>query len=50
MSKIEIVGEKPLLQGVLSLLRELGIFQIEPATVGFIEKEWEKDVRSFMLD
>jgi V/A-type H+/Na+-transporting ATPase subunit I len=50
MSKIEIVGEKPLLQQVLSLLRELGIFQIEPATVGFIEKEWEKDVRSFMLD
>jgi len=50
MSKIEIVGEKPLLQGVLALLRELGIFQIEPATVGFIEKEWEKDVRSFMLD
>lgn len=50
MSKIELVGEKPLLQEVLSLLRELGIFQIEPATVGFIEKEWEKDVRSFMLD
>ena len=50
MSKIEIVGEKPLLQEVLTLLRELGIFQIEPATVGFIEKEWEKDVRSFMLD
>lgn len=50
MSKIELVGEKPLLQEVLSLLRALGIFQIEPATVGFIEKEWEKDVRSFMLD
>ena len=50
MSKIEIVGEKPLLQEVLSLLREQGIFQIEPANVGFIEQEWEKDVRSFMLD
>ncbi len=38
MSKVEIVGAKGLLQDVLSLLRELGIFQIEPATVGFIEE------------
>ena len=50
MSKVEVVGEKPLLQGVLSLLRELGIFQIDPANVEFIEKNREKDLRSFMPD
>jgi V/A-type H+-transporting ATPase subunit I len=50
MSKIEIVGEKGLLQEVLALLRELGIFQIEPATVGFIEEGREEDIRSFMPD
>jgi V/A-type H+-transporting ATPase subunit I len=50
MSKVEIVGAKGLLQDVLSLLRELGIFQIEPATVGFIEAGREHDIRSFMPD
>ena len=50
MSKVEIVGAKGLLQDVLSLLRELGIFQIEPATVGFIEEGHERDIRSFMPD
>jgi len=50
MSKVEIVGAKGLLQDVLSLLRELGIFQIEPATVGFIEAGREQDIRSFMPD
>ncbi len=50
MSKVEIVGAKSLLQDVLSLLRELGIFQIEPATVGFIEEGREHDIRSFMPD
>jgi len=50
MSKIEIVGAKELLQSVLTLLRELGIFQIEPATIGFVEEGREHDVRSFMPD
>ena len=50
MSKVEIVGPKELLQQALLLLRELGIFQIEPAAVGFLEKEDEEHVRSFSLD
>ena len=48
MSKIEIVGPKGLLEDVLSLLKTLGIFQIEPATLGFIEKGCEEHVRSFL--
>jgi len=48
MSKIEIVGPKGLLEDVLSLLKALGIFQIEPATLGFIEKGCEEHVRSFL--
>jgi V/A-type H+-transporting ATPase subunit I len=50
MSKVEIVGAKTLLQDVLSLVRELGIFQIEPAAIGFIEKGFEEQIRSFSLD
>jgi V/A-type H+-transporting ATPase subunit I len=50
MAKVEIVGAKELLQEVLARLRELGIFQIEPATVGFIEEGHEDDIRSFVLD
>ncbi len=50
MSKVEIVGAKGLLQEALGLLREEGVFQIEPATVGFIEEEHEEDIRSFVLD
>ena len=50
MAKVEIVGAKDLLQEVLARLRELGVFQIEPATVGFIEEGHEDDIRSFMLD
>lgn len=50
MSKVEIVGEKGLLEATLSLLRNLGIFQVEPATVGFIEDGQEEDIRSFMPD
>jgi len=33
---------------VLSLLRELGIFQIEPDTVAFIEKGLDGDIRPFL--
>lgn len=50
MSKVEIAGPKGVLQDVLSLLRELGIFQVEPSTLGFIEKGDEAFVRSFALD
>lgn len=50
MSKVEIVGAKELLQEILGLLRDLGIFQIEPATIGFVEEGREKDIRSFLPD
>jgi V/A-type H+-transporting ATPase subunit I len=50
MSKIEVVGPKGLLEDALALLKELGIFQIEPATVGFIEKGCEEHVTSFLPD
>ena len=50
MSKVEIVGPKDLLQDALSLLRDMGIFQIEPATVGFVEKGEEEYIRSLSLD
>ncbi|MGD0886870.1 MAG: hypothetical protein ABSA46_18670 [Thermodesulfovibrionales bacterium] len=45
---MEIVGGKPLLHAVLSLLRELGIFQIEPDTIAFIEQRREEDIRPFL--
>ncbi len=50
MSKVEIAGPKDLLQKALVLLRELGIFQVEPEAVGFIGKDDAQDVRSFALD
>ena len=50
MSKVEIVGPKDLLQESIVLLRNAGIFQIEPAAVGFIEKEDQEHIRSFSLD
>jgi V/A-type H+/Na+-transporting ATPase subunit I len=50
MSKIEIVGPKQLLRDVLTLIRSLGLFHIEPSTVGFIEKGQEEELRSYSLD
>ncbi len=50
MSKVEIVGAKDLLQDTLGLLRDLGIFQIEPAAIGFVEDGREEDIRSFIPD
>jgi V/A-type H+-transporting ATPase subunit I len=50
MSKIEIAGPKGLLQDVLSILQELGIFQIEPTTLGFVEKVEERYIRPFLPD
>ncbi len=50
MSKVEIVGPKALLQDVLSLVRRLGIVQIERDSVGFIDKGVKEHIRSFLLD
>lgn len=50
MSKVEIVGPKALLQDTVALVRELGIFQIEPAAVGFIEKGLQESIRTFYPD
>ena len=50
ISKVEIVGPKGLLNDLISLLEGFGKFQIEPATVGFIGKEYEGYIRSFLLD
>jgi V/A-type H+-transporting ATPase subunit I len=50
MTKVELAGAKGLLQETLSLLRELGVFHIEPAAIGFIEDGHEDDIRSFALD
>ncbi len=50
MSKIEIAGPRELLESVLSLLRDRGILEIEPSTIGFIEKKDELYIDSFILD
>lgn len=50
MAKVEIVGPKDLLMEVLDLVRELGIFQIEPEIRGFVAEEEEARVRSLALD
>ncbi len=50
MSKVEIAGPKDSLEGVLSLLQESGILQIEPGAIGFIEKGVEKHVKPLVPD
>jgi V/A-type H+-transporting ATPase subunit I len=50
MSKVEIVGPKRLLQDVVGFVRELGIFQVDPAVVESIEKGLEDNVRTFYPD
>lgn len=50
MSKVEIAGPKDLLGEALVLLRDLGVFQVERDTVGFIDQADERSVRSFSLD
>lgn len=50
MSKVEIVGPKELLQRALALVRDEGIFQIEPSAIGFVEKDHEAHIRSFVPD
>jgi len=50
MSKVEIVGPKEHLQHVLGLISSLGILQIEPSKIGFVEKGMEEELSSFALD
>lgn len=50
MSKVEIIGPKDLLLEVLSLVRGLGVFQVEPEIRGFVEAGPETGVRSILLD
>jgi V/A-type H+-transporting ATPase subunit I len=50
MSKVEIVGPKGMLQDVLALLRQKGVFQIEAEFRGPVETGDEEHVRSFLLD
>jgi len=50
MSKVEIAGPKELLEGVLSLLQESGMLQIEPGTIGFIEGRDEEYIKSLLPD
>ena len=50
MSKVEIAGPKDLLQDAVSLIRETEMLQIEPSTIGFIEKGEEEYVRTFLPD
>lgn len=50
MSKVEIIGPKELLLPVLELLKQLGVFQVEPDIRGFIAEGKEAEVRSLLLD
>ena len=50
MSKVEIAGSRGLLEKVISLLQEMGMLQIEPSTIGFIEKKDEAYIDSFLPD
>lgn len=50
MSRVGIVGPKTLLQETLGLVRDLEIFQIDPAAVGSIEKRLEESITTFYPD
>ena len=50
MSRVEIVGEKSLLRDVLSLLEDIGIFQIEPPREEVAEEEVKRLVRARLAD
>lgn len=50
MVKVEIVGPAGLAVEVLSLLRELGVFQIEPDSAAFLSVEDRDKVHSLLLD
>jgi V/A-type H+-transporting ATPase subunit I len=50
MSKIEIAGPRELLESVLSLLRDMGLLEIEPSAIGFVEKKDEVYIDAFIPD
>ena len=50
MSKVEIVGRKNLLLAVLSVIRKLGVFQIEHDYRGFLEDGREADIAELAPD
>ena len=49
MSKIELAGPKDLLEGVLSLLRDEGMLEIDPGGMGVTEKKDQMYIDSFLL-
>jgi len=50
MSKVEIVGLRPLLGDVLDLVREKGNLHIDPTPVGFIEKSQSRLIHGLLPD
>ena len=50
MAKVEIVGPKELLMEVISLMQEVGRFQLEPDAGTFLERGEEAGVRPLALD
>jgi len=50
MSKVEIIGPKPLLEGVMQMLYEMGTLHIETNTVGFIEESERRFIEAFLPD
>uniref|UniRef100_A0A831UCD4 ATPase n=1 Tax=Geobacter metallireducens TaxID=28232 RepID=A0A831UCD4_GEOME len=50
MTKVEVIGPKELLLEVLELVRELGVFQMEPELPGFGAAGAEGGLRPFPLD
>lgn len=50
MAKVEIVGPKELLLEVISLMQEVGRFQLEPDAGTFLERGEEAGVRPLALD
>ena len=50
MAKVEIIGPNELLLKVLTRLRELGVFQIEPDISCFLAAGEQERVRSLLLD
>lgn len=48
MVKVEIIGPNELLIGVLDLVRELGVFQIEQDITCFVPAEEEREVRPLL--
>ncbi len=50
MSKVEIAGPKAMLNDLLALLQESGMFHLEPEVRGFISKADEVFIRSILPD